>query len=441
MANYHFLRYGTAAEQKYMKKYEHTYEGIALNASMLAHISKAISTFFHNHLTTKPFFIDPMTHAFQHDLNAILNSNGEIKSSIKKLIGFYGEPISIVAEKHRPIRSEDFSDENLEEFIKKVLDFQLSHIKKSLDDEFREYIEYIGVVKEPEFLIAPYFYMTEDNYENWLTLNKKIIQRAYEQKAIFGNPYVYAQLVIDKHLLTDTDKHKEIIKNYSLADGLLYWVDGFDESTAKLDELTAVKNFVSDYKSVNPLKPIISLYGGYFSELLLNFGLDGVVHGLEYGESRDVVPVGGGIPLSKFYLPSLKQRIAANTMLSILRIREINSLKKFHKEICDCEVCREIIKDDNIIEGFNNFIKGKPKRIVYKKSGNVREIEYPERESKERCLFHYLEVKNREFTDIKNKSKQELVDELHQSYDTYKNIFSEHQISYLTRWANVIEGE
>jgi len=62
--------------------YKDKYDGIVINASMLAHTSKSIARFMHSEGNNKPYFIDPMTHAFQHDLEKIRNDKGNIKSSI-----------------------------------------------------------------------------------------------------------------------------------------------------------------------------------------------------------------------------------------------------------------------------------------------------------------------------------------------------------------------
>lgn len=440
MRKSHFLRYGTSAEQKYMGEFRHTYGGVVINANMLAHISKAISAFVHKDVLRKNLFIDPMTHAFQHDLGSITNSQGDIKRSIQKLITFYGPPIDIVIKELRRARSTDFTNENLPVFVENVLDFQHNHITKSLDKDLRDYIEYLQIEKRPNFLIAPYFYLTEENIENWLVINKKCIELGLELKKKFDGLDIYGQLVMDRRLLLNDKSINKIVEYYSDADGLLYWIDDFDETEASIKQLSAVKNFIKKYKGKNPTKKIISLYGGYFSELLLKDELDGVVHGLEYGESRSVVPVGGGIPLSKYYLPGLKKRIQAHVMVTLLKFKKIDTKEKFHDHICNCRVCQETIQSNSIIEDFNRFIKGTPKRIEYK-SGTIREVEYPDRESKELCLFHYLEAKNEEFRKIKKVSKDHIATELKNSFETYRNYFSDKDIGYLNRWTQAMKSE
>jgi hypothetical protein len=436
----HFVRYGTAAEQKYMREYQHTYDGIAINGTILAHIPKAISAFMHKDVNKK-FFVDPMTHSFQHELDKITSAKGEIKSSIKKLIEAYGEPINIISNKNRPIKNTDFTTKNKKSFVQNVLLFQDQHIMRNIDEEYREYIEYNPTLRrEPSFLIAPYFYLKQSSIDSWLDLNTELLEIALTLKKKFNNKDVYAQVVIDKRLLLNASKIDDLINKYSIADGLLYWIDGLDETDSSKDELKSIRNLINKYKKKNPTKRIISLYGGYFSELLLNDGLYGIVHGLEYGETRDVVPVGGGIPLSKYYLPELRKRIPAARMLSLLKSLKIDTIEKFHDEICNCKVCKKVVNSK--VVDFNDFIRSKPEpKTIRYSSGRVRQIYYPERESKELCLFHYLEIKNAEIKRIKKEKKETLIKDLNNSYKKYIKFFSEDEINYLNLWAEVVECE
>lgn len=442
--NKHFVRYGTAAEQKYMKDYQHTFDGVVINGSMLAHVSKSISLFVHKDMKNKSFFVDPMTHSFQHDLSKIQNNEGEIKSSIQKLINIYGSPATILLNKIRPLRPDDFSNrKSLSQFVESVLGFQYKHIQESLSDEYREIVEYLKInqLGKPDFLISPYFYLSKNDQSKWIQVNLQLIKESIELKASFDNLPIYAQLVIDRQYLNDSSGLENLIQSYSMADGLLYWIDGFDETEASPDELKAVKRMVRTFKDSNQDKKILSLYGGYFSQLLLKEGLDGVVHGLEYGENRDVVPVGGGIPLSKYYLPAVKKRVPANTMMYFLKINKIRKAQEFFDEICDCRVCRRTIRSDNVVENFNNFVRSRPVLIKYTRTGRerIREIEYPLRESKELCLFHYLEVKRNEFMRIHKTSKDNLTGELKKTFETYKKQRSINEyVSHLERWVEAL---
>ena len=441
----HFVRYGTAAEQRCMKDCRHTYDGVVINGNTLAYTPRAISMFVHSDVANKKYFVDPKTHSFQHDLEKITNKQGAIKSSVRKLIDIYGEPISTAILKElRPVKKEDFaSPKTIRAYVKKVLEFQYDYAK-NIDDQYREYVEYSDYGKKRPFvLIAPYFYLDHVNWKDWRDLNSEMIRVSMEHKERFGGTPIFGQLVIDKELLMKGGFLDNILEAYRKADGLVYWIDGFDETEAGLGELKQVQRMIKRYKEENG-KKVFSLYGGYFSELLTKGGLDGVVHGLGYGEDRDVVPVGGGIPLSKYYLPALKKRIPANRMIAILKMLGINSADNFHRNICSCRVCKEIIQGNGemFFASFNRFIRSKPKIIEYKRSGRVRvrEIYYPETESKLLCLCHYLEVKNKEFKEVEKTGTETLINQLDGAQKKYRNCFQPNELSYLDYWGQAISS-
>ena len=94
------------------------------------------------------------------------------------------------------------------------------------------------------------------------------------------------------------------------AAGILLWVDELDESSVGKQLLKRFTELIRGLK--NRGKQVYNLYGGYFSVLLGRADggmLDGVCHGPEYGESRSVVPVGGGFPVARFYYPEVHTRV------------------------------------------------------------------------------------------------------------------------------------
>ena len=69
----HILRYGTNADQKYIEEMNRTVRYIHLNANMLAYSPASISEFLMVNCIggDRFFFIDPITHAFQHSIDKI----------------------------------------------------------------------------------------------------------------------------------------------------------------------------------------------------------------------------------------------------------------------------------------------------------------------------------------------------------------------------------
>ncbi|WP_162314426.1 hypothetical protein [Pseudoxanthomonas yeongjuensis] len=159
-------------------------------------------------------------------------------------------------------------------------------------------------------------------------------------------------------------------------------------------------------------------------------------HGPEFGESRSVVPVGGGIPISRFYVPDLHLRAKFRDFLpTALRKQWLASSAAFHAEVCNCAECRAIINGN--ADNFQLYGESEVKSIK-RKNGVVR-IEFPTTEAKKRCLRHYLCRKKAEFEAISNGTRASLVADLDTSYNKFLGAESVEVISHLQRWKRVIQ--
>lgn len=441
----HLLRFGKSSEKKILEMHSDTFESVVINAPSLAYFGKSLSTFVFIKSKGKSFFIDPLTHAFQHPLDKISNNNGNIKPSIEKLISHYGFPLSnIILNLKRPLKPGDMTEnETKKNFARRVLEFQRKHLFNSLEDDFKEYIEddEFGdmLPSTPIFLVPPYFYMTESNFRQWVPLNREFVEIS---KNIVGDEEnIFGELVVSKGLLKalveDEEIFKEISGIYRRANGILFWIDEFDEHQANSEFLKIVSRFVKKIKKKYPGKPLINLYGGYYSQLLLKFGLDGVVHGPEYGESRSVVPVGGGIPIARFYFPGIHKRIPSGEVISLLTSQDIKKPGTFFKKICSCKVCRTLIKKDVQKDFIENYGKTKPVSF----GRGIRE--FPVQETTDNCLAHYLEVKKIEFDYIEKKELPELLNELEETYRQFENEIwiDEKEIKHLEHWVDALRNE
>jgi len=416
----HFIRYGTNAEKKYILDFIDSFDGIAFNANMVSMYAGSIANFLYHNKKLK-YFIDPLTHSFAHNLGFLRNENGEIKKSLKKLSKHYGID-NIILEQNRPLKANDFTNEFVEAFFNNVIEFQENIIHKNLDNEYKELIEYIGVKKEPFCIIAPYFYMDGYNYEEWKNINLKFMNLAKEK--------FYSQIVITKELLYKNDFIDEILEVANQTKGVFYWIDNFDETKASKSDLKKLIEFVEKIEVEK-----YNLYGGYFSQLLKFKSLNGVVHGLEYGESREVVPVGGGIPVAKYYLPAIKKRLKAEEIIEVIFAKDIKNSKIFKDKICSCKKCEEIVgnKLKEIIESFLSIFAITK---TFKHKDRIRE--YPDQESKINSLYHYLFVKDDEFFKINTHSLDYLLNELENSYKEFEPIFADGFLEYLKIWREVL---
>ena len=416
----HILRYGTVAEKNHLKKAFSAYDYLSINGNTAAFVSNAIAgfiveKFFSN--KEKGYFIDPITYAFQGNIDLLFskakNSNkNDIKKSIKKLIEIYGLSLEKI-ENRIPIIPEDFiSYEDKESFVDKILSFQYNLVYNHINEQgLQKYLNYVApeISKNlpqfrPKFLIAPYFYLDlqSSNWKRWLSLNVEFIKLAIEKTNQNYKIPIFAQIVISKSLLCDDNALEVVIKSYSQlnCDGFTIWIDDFNEQESSSDELL---KFVKLLKGLNN-KPVYNMYGGYFSILLTHKSvglLSGVSHGLEYGESRMVYPVGGGIPVSKYYFFPIHQRLDFTKAYYLLEFEKIidkekdnwGDAKKYYNKICDCEQCKKVINNEMI-----NFVEFESKEFYeVHRNGHVLRRKKASKETKQNCLYHYLLCKKKEF--------------------------------------------
>jgi hypothetical protein len=460
----HILRYGTNADQKYFSgDFEQCYDLIAINAHMIAFSPNALALFVGRQTINKAFFIDPITHLFQHSPSYISNPSGEIKKSIVNLISKYS--IGIVDEEvsaddaynqiKRSLRAGTIDNGFIRKFTENVLAYQENFINEKKDaQDYGKYVEFareedpslasLEIHQRPEFLVAPYFYLEEDN---WLSKNLSLITLAKELRP---DVPVYAQVVINKKILernlinNEDSAFDSIINSYkeSNADGFLIWIDGYSEHEELSESLSKYTQALSTLRESD--KPVHTLYGSYFSILLTHQKyniLQGVAHGLEYGEAREVVPVGGGVPTAKFYFYPLHKRMNLKEMVEILRQLNINTKEQFFEKICNCATCIEAISSDNVLIDFQ-MAYGQTKPSTFQRGETLVTMSFPTPETKSRSLRHYLYSKKKEFETVGRAEDFEILrQELSNSLATYKEITNSEDYGHLSEWINALSNE
>ncbi len=460
MQNYkHILRFGTVGDKIYLYKAANTFDYLAINANSAAYVTGALAKFvlekFYND-ASKGYFIDPITYAFQKNIHLLKNKDKKIKKSILKLVDYYGQPATNVCN-DVPIQISDFKNKkDIEVFCNRVLTFQYSIIQEYIGKEdMAKYLLYDTTTTlteieplHPKFLIAPYFYLDikDPDFENWLNINKKFISISKNNAVQYGSLPIFAQIVLSQDSLLDKEATRKIIKTYldCECDGFTIWVDGLNEHEVSPEHL---KCFVEFLKSIKKSKPIYNMYGGFFSILLTHKSinlLDGVSHGLEYGESRAVFPVGGGIPVSKYYFMPLHQRMDFTDAFYLLehnsildtRLPNWGSDEKYRKEICKCSQCKRILQGAMI-----NFIKFESDQFYEVKTKNgITRRKKASPETKENCLYHYLLCKKVEFNIVAKKNINTILQELITEKNTYEKCtyLKEDQLEYIDNWIDAI---
>ena len=434
------MLFGTFAQKNYFEyPATGTYEGVIINANMAAHAPAGLAGFLLEKTASTRYIIDPLTHAFQHDPEVVTNDNGEPKSSVMSLAQAYGEPV-VSCVGCKPLLPDHLQDQRmLEGFVERCLAFQCEQLTKYMkESDAAKYLESDEVEVHPYAVIAPYFYLTENTITDWFRINVKAAEHAvkiYKGKA----SKVFASVVISQGLLVNTERQNEIanaFKDIEL-DGFLLWVDNFDELAASCVELRALLDFGHKLRGEQK-KELINLHGSYFSILgagiLGKEAFSGVTHAPEFGEFRGVVPVGGGIPIARYYIPELHARIRYRDALRMFRAKKwLDSADTFIENICNCTECKNTLSQNP-----NNFVLFGESNIknINRRGGIVR-IDFPTTAAKERCLKHYLQRKKREFDAASNSNSETLLQNLLAGYEKYKDVAGLDGVDHLRSWYNV----
>jgi hypothetical protein len=452
----HWVRYGIAADQKYLLgDFLETYDQLVINGNMLAYMKSSLSQFVTQQVQ-KPFVIDPQTHAFAHDLGHLRSSSkgsaGQIKRSWGKLIDAYGTLVSeAIQNQERPLDPSDFDDEPARhKFVENVLLFQRDTVAIELEEgEDRDYLEFLkeetGVdpfVQPPALLIAPYFFVDGPLAGEWVTRNIQLIQdsRAFLESQKVEQSPLAAELVVSKEILCDPGELESIMGKYKEAapDVLLLWIDQFSEHNATPNEL---QHYIKLLKYFHDAEiPVVNLFGGFFSIAMMRFSkqipgaLAAVCHGLEYGEVRPVIPLGGGTPVARFYSRKLHHRLPPRVALrEIQELDGLESAKAFHDNICSCPNCEAVITSDPA-EELDAFYFD-TKESAYWVSGRRVTREFPTGTASGNCTRHYMWCKAWEYREFKS-SLEDLKVQLTEADNRLRKVLGADYASHPKLWAD-----
>jgi len=441
IAGSHLVRYGIAGDQKFLVgDLLNTYDELVINARMVAHMAGGLALFMAQRAHNKPYFIDPETHIFQHGIDYLLSTSEErepkIKRSVKHLIEWYGDPIAGIVKKGQRILPENFNDAHKRrDFCQSVIDFQLKVINERVKDsenvEYYEFLKEKGVVNSssftPSLVVAPYFCMDGNTFDSWIDINIKCAEDSKKIANGLGVPMA-TEIVITQNVLFDSTQVQRLIDKYTKLKPAVFliWVDAFGEHEVSDGLLNAFVEMLKQLKASG--SHVVNLYGSYFSVMLLHRKiLDGVTHGLEYGEERPLVPVGGGIPTAKFYLPALHLRLRGDDAIyAVQALGGFKSVADFHEFVCDCPQCKRTVSNSPR-KDFGGYLR--TKRV------NTRDIPYPE--TKENSVRHYMFAKQREYADkdIDNALKQ-----LKYARKQLRRYVGAENTDHCEKWASIISG-
>lgn len=435
----HWMMFGTFKEKDFFSyPSPNTYKGILINGNMAAYAPGGMAAFLMEKTAGVDYIIDPQTHAFQHAPQFVHNNKEELKSSFSKLCSQYGEPVLSKAG-ISPVQPSDFDDVKKRKFVENVILFQKNALSSLMvEAESNKYLDLTQEQLHPYSLIAPYFYLNEININDWKELSKDFVKIARE---FSEDKKLFAMVVISQGILTNKELLYEISNEFGTldCDGFLVWVDDLDEHTASMSELDGLLQLCNGLKGDNG-KEVINIRGSYFSVLAAGNGgdgfLDGVGHGPEFGEHRAVVPVGGGLPIARYYIPRLHTRIRYRDALGYFQgLNYLKDSQTFHDKVCNCQECRQVINGN--IDNF--YLFGDYNFKSFNRGGALVRMEYPTRETSVRCLKHYLNKKAKEYYFASEYSKEELLNSLEHKYNEYVPVASQDNVSHLIKWKKVLE--
>ncbi len=363
----------------------------------------------------KPTFIDPDTYFYSLPLKRLF---AEEKKTFKPSIGrLFGEYQSIGDVSVTSSRTIPGNPSEIQFFVRRVLEFQNSRLNgqttlvnanysKYADwqKSYGEVVNYETSTSEPEFLIPPYFYF--DKHDN----EKYKLSLACAKAALRSRPTgssIYPVIFFSKVLLKKGDVIQKIVDDYLglSADGFILWINDFKEEKEPLETLLGLSALVKNISGSR--KPVLKLFGGYFSLLLSLNGLTGFSCGLGYGQSKNAFAYGAkmrGKFEPKYYIQALHRGVELPDAERL--IRSIPELR------CSCVVCQKTFG-----RNFDNFSKMSEAGM---------------------CECHFLNARRQEIKEIMEKGKDYISSSIKLTANSFQ-MNSLVDVRALKNWAMVLD--
>ncbi|MGB2798286.1 MAG: hypothetical protein WBC82_00310 [Dehalococcoidia bacterium] len=431
MLETHIVRLGTHAEKDYLLRAYAWFDDVLLNANLVEAGAASLGIFLTKlRDKDKQYFIDPMTYAFALPpyllmrRGVVIPSRAYLKRTFLGLAQQYGKVVNEHAGE-RALQPDHFiSDADKEEFCLNVLNYQKEKLTEDLRaSEYFLMAEVIPLV--PKRLVAPYFHLSGDM--EWLDINIELANIACRIE-----PAVWVGVCLDSLLLYSDESLEDIVGRYTQVPtcGYLLWATDFNENRATERQIHGLRRLVNELSQAGT-KPVINMFGGYFSCLLAQYGLTGISHGLGYGEKRDIEPVlGGGLPPAKYYLPAIHKDIRLDQFVAIAQ--GLDNLS-FPQHVCDCVICKGLLRqgiDSLIIQYTDSTFKLVNNRLREVATQQVYRL----------TRFHYLNNKHLEFQKLRRSKHIDLLDELDSGYQNFRNQLGTPSLMYLRTWKRALSS-
>lgn len=445
------LRYNTGTDKKAFVQFKNNYDVVIFNATIVAHSGASVADLVSMH--SHKYIIDPQTHIFQQETAAISSDpkspEKPIKQSILKYLHELPDSLSsIVKNEKRPLTVSDF-DGQIPSLVESVYSFESEYVSRFIEKkEYDKYLKFAHVEPSPKLIVAPYFMLKASQslaeQDDWLKLNNDALKISIQIKESNNlSVPVAAQLVLEKQVLLEKSFLSRIEQCYNVNgyDHIFLWIDDFNAFTSQKEINVAFSRLVELLNRIGKM-PLMA-YGGYESIILCAhdspYRMYGVAQSVGYGEYRPITPVGGGMPVNKYYFPPLHQRMRFDEAAFILSQQgyfdEQNPVnnelhaRQYYAEICSCKTCKDIIQND-----INNFLQynGSKPYIMKTKNGLI-ERNRPTTDSLLIAALHFLSCKANEWKETSNISFCELQQSLLDAYRQYKP----EELESIETWCNI----
>lgn len=433
--NLKILRYNTGTDKKAFVRFKDFFDVAIFNATIVAYSGASVADLISMH--SRKYIIDPQTHIFQQEVSAYTTENKKthVRTIKKSVIKYLEKMPPALAEKILKLHQKPepkLIAQNLDALVECVYAFQTGFVNTFIEQkEYDKYLKFVKMEPSPRLVIAPYFMIKsgDSNSEKqmWLQNNRVCLERTIALNTQQKNEEIAAQLVFEKGVLSE-EFIEMVTSVYNLAgyEYIFIWIDDFNSF-----EVQAVHNelFFKLLKTLNKIgkKPIMA-YGGYESIILCNEGspvrMYGVAQSVGYGEYRAITPVGGGMPVNKYYFLPTHCRMHFDDVARILSEHGYFSVDKsdrehaldYYRDICNCDICHEIIQDD--INGFSAYNDSIPYTV--KTRNGLLSKNRPTADASLIAAIHFLNCKVFEWIYIENEDFSTVLDNLKNCYAKYQ---------------------
>ncbi|MCC5786378.1 MAG: hypothetical protein JJU33_06735 [Phycisphaerales bacterium] len=392
------LRYGAHAEKEYLQRLGGfldglLYSGNLLEATQAASVSLLLKV--RKKQASPRLYINPMTYIFgpyidpdsnrkRQDLKWIKSFRKksqrlEIKDAYQALGAELGEPFKSAIQDSTAVDPVGDLSVDRDAIVEGTLRYQSNRLVDifTADEEIRQLAGSSVEQLQPSAVFAPYFYCADEWMSAGISANADLARRAVNAAP---KAPVHMIACVSQHVLQSRDLTKQLCQECSATGvkAVWLWLSKFDELEASTSQLRKYRALVAELsKSVS----VHTYAGGFWSMLLAGDGMEGISHGVGYGERKPVVQViGAAAPTVRYYFPPIAKRIGVPDIERAFPELGIETAGSFFEEVCECQICKGVIGKELL--NFSKFGE------MHRSEPNKRPVQTAT--AAKLCRFHFL---------------------------------------------------